>query len=110
MTIWHTYGLAYIMLEKDGRTFHGLPSAPNVVRQVAYVHDLLPSSPKPETLRLALDVAVCYNRGSNLNAFAFLIRQGDTVLEVGAFSGSSSTLVRRAGRSRRKSDSHRDDA
>ena len=79
-------GLAYVKLE-NGKTFYGLPSAPNVMRQYAYVHDLLPSSLKPETLRLALDVAVRYNRGSNSDAFAFPIKEGDTVLEVGAFQG-----------------------
>lgn len=71
----------------SGKRFYGLPSTKNFLRQFPFVSDLLPPAITPDTLRLAVDIAVRYDRDAYERPFEFDVLPGFTVLEAGAFQG-----------------------
>lgn len=78
--------LVYLTLQ-NGSRFFGPPSTGNFLRQFDFVEDLVPKTLTAEGLRLAVDVAVRYNRNAFALPFEFDVLPGFTVMEAGAFQG-----------------------
>lgn len=79
-------GLAYVVLPK-GKTIYGYISKPSHVRQYKFVKDLVSPALTAETFFLGLNIATRYLRENFDEPFAFQIKPGDTVVEVGAYVG-----------------------
>ncbi|MGH8613993.1 MAG: hypothetical protein ACREYF_18700, partial [Gammaproteobacteria bacterium] len=69
----------------NGRVFYGIPSRTKYVYLYALLKDLIPKGVAPETYIMAVDASQRYWWGGAKSTFE--PREGDTVIECGAYTG-----------------------